>query len=362
MGAVTGGASISAPAGGPTPDTSPLERRPKPRWSCPRAVAWVVGGAGFLLVCAVFSLGIGSLPLAPSQVVAALMAPAGDAASSVVWSIRMPRVLLGVLVGGGLAVAGAALQGLFRNPLADPGLIGVSSGAALGATVGILLGTLSWAVPGAAFAGGWIATLAVLAMGRREGRVNVAAMLLSGIAINAVCGALVGLLIFTADDRELRTVTFWSMGSLGHATWPMLGVAAPLLIVGSAGLVFQAKALNALLLGDASARHLGIPVERTGRIVVLLSSACVGAAVAASGIIGFVGLVVPHLIRLTLGPDHRHVLPLSVLLGGALLVLADALARVLVAPAELPLGILTAVIGTPVFILLLRRGRKSYGL
>jgi iron complex transport system permease protein len=323
-------------------------------------MVWGVGTV-VLLACAIVSLGIGPMALSPREVVSVLFSPVEDAATSVVWSIRLPRVLLGVLVGGGLAVAGAALQGLFRNPLADPGLIGVSSGAALGATTGILLGSLAWMVPGAAFVGGLVATLLVLAMGRRDGRVNVAAMLLSGIAINAVCGALVGLLIFTADDRELRTVTFWSMGSLGHATWPMLAVVLPLLLGGVAGLLFQAKALNALLLGDASARHLGVPVERVGRTVVLLASACVGAAVAASGIIGFVGLVVPHLIRLTLGPDHRQVLPLSFFLGGALLVLADALARVLVAPAELPLGILTAVIGTPVFILLLLRGRRQYG-
>jgi iron complex transport system permease protein len=323
-------------------------------------MVWGVGTV-VLVACAIVSLGIGPMALSPREVVSVLFSPVEDAATSVVWSIRLPRVLLGVLVGGGLAVAGAALQGLFRNPLADPGLIGVSSGAALGATTGILLGSLAWMVPGAAFVGGLVATLLVLAMGRRDGRVNVAAMLLSGIAINAVCGALVGLLIFTADDRELRTVTFWSMGSLGHATWPMLAVVLPLLLGGVAGLLFQAKALNALLLGDASARHLGVPVERVGRTVVLLASACVGAAVAASGIIGFVGLVVPHLIRLTLGPDHRQVLPLSFFLGGALLVLADALARVLVAPAELPLGILTAVIGTPVFILLLLRGRRQYG-
>lgn len=330
------------------------------RLRCPRWMVWGVGTV-VLLACAIVSLGIGPMALSPREVVSVLFSPVEDAATSVVWSIRLPRVLLGVLVGGGLAVAGAALQGLFRNPLADPGLIGVSSGAALGATTGILLGSLAWMVPGAAFVGGLVATLLVLAMGRRDGRVNVAAMLLSGIAINAVCGALVGLLIFTADDRELRTVTFWSMGSLGHATWPMLAVVLPLLLGGVAGLLFQAKALNALLLGDASARHLGVPVERVGRTVVLLASACVGAAVAASGIIGFVGLVVPHLIRLTLGPDHRQVLPLSFFLGGALLVLADALARVLVAPAELPLGILTAVIGTPVFILLLLRGRRQYG-
>jgi iron complex transport system permease protein len=332
----------------------------EPRKSVPRALVWLAGVV-LLLACSVFAMGIGPMALSPAQVVAALGSPAGDAASSVVWSIRLPRVLLGVLVGGGLAIAGAALQGLFRNPLADPGLIGVSSGAALGATAGILLGTFAWAVPGAAFLGGLAATLAVLAIGRRQGRVNVAAMLLSGIAINSVCGALVGLLIFTADDRELRTVTFWTMGSLGHATWPMLTLAAPLILLSVAGLLFQSKALNALLLGDASARHLGVPVERVSRIVVLLASACVGAAVAASGIIGFVGLVVPHLIRLTFGPDHRHVLPLSVLLGGSLLVLADALARIVVAPAELPLGILTAVIGTPVFILLLIRGRQKYG-
>jgi iron complex transport system permease protein len=325
-----------------------------------RVFLWLLGGA-VLTAAAVIALGIGPMALSSSQVIEAVWAPSADAASSVVWSIRLPRVLLGVLVGGGLAVAGAALQGLFRNPLADPGLIGVSSGAALGATAGILLGSQPWLVPGAAFLGGLAATLAVMSMGRREGRVNVAAMLLSGIAINAVCGALVGLLIFSADDRELRTVTFWSMGSLGHATWPMLTLAAPLIAVSTAGLLFQSKALNALLLGDASARHLGVPVERVSRMVVLLASACVGAAVAAAGIIGFVGLVVPHLLRLLLGPDHRNILPLSLTLGGALLVLADALARVVVAPAEMPLGILTAVIGTPIFIALLLHGRRTYG-
>jgi iron complex transport system permease protein len=280
----------------------------------------------------------------------------------VLWGIRLPRVVLGVLVGAGLSVSGAAMQGLFRNPLADPALVGISSGAALGAVVTIVLGTAlpdGWAemagpflLPLAAFAGGALATLLVYRLATSGGRTSVATMLLAGVAINAVAGAGTGLMTFLADDDQLRDLMFWTLGSLGGATWTRLAVVAPLILIGVAVTLPLARPLNALLLGEAEAGHLGIDTQRVKRRVITLAALVVGAATAVSGIIGFIGLVVPHLLRLALGPDHRLLLPGSALLG------ADLLARTVVAPAELPIGIVTALVGGPFFLWLLLRDRQ----
>ena len=287
-------------------------------------------------------------------------------AQLIIEQIRLPRTLLGLAAGGVLALCGVAMQGLFRNPLADPGLIGVSSGAALGAALMIVLGAglgglaPEWSpylLSASAFAGGLLVTSVVYRLGRKQGRVDVATMLLAGVALAALAGALIGLLQYLADDATLRTLTFWNLGSLNGASysrlWPLLAIALLVLV----SLPRSASALNALLLGESEARHLGVDVERLKRRLILLTALGVGAAVAACGMIGFVGLVVPHLMRLLLGPDHRTLIPASMLAGASLLLLADVLARLLVAPAEMPIGVLTALIGAPFFLYLLVKGR-----
>ncbi|MDF2075619.1 iron chelate uptake ABC transporter family permease subunit [Pseudomonas mendocina] len=281
--------------------------------------------------------------------------------------IRMPRTLLGLAVGMVLALCGVAMQGLFRNPLADPGLVGVSSGAALGAAVAIVGGAAFGGLPEAfapyllsacAFVGGLLVTALVYRLGRRDGQTNVATMLLAGIALTALAGASIGLFTYLADDATLRTLTFWNLGSLNGASYARLW---PLLLATLAVALWlprRARALNALLLGESEARHLGFDVERLKRELVFCTALGVGAAVAAAGLIGFIGLVVPHLMRLLVGPDHRLLLPASALAGASLLLLADLVARLALAPAELPIGIVTALIGAPFFLYLLVRGRS----
>ena len=288
-------------------------------------------------------------------------------AELILGQIRLPRALLGMAAGAVLALAGVAMQGLFRNPLADPGLIGVSSGAALGAAMtivgGELIGGISpllepYLLSLSAFVGGLGVTALVYRLGRREGRTDVATMLLAGIALTALAGAMIGLFTYLADDSTLRTLTFWNLGSLNGASYARLW---PLLLVTMAvtcWLPRRARALNALLLGESEARHLGFDVERLKRELVFCTALGVGAAVAAAGMIGFVGLVVPHLVRLLVGPDHRLLLPASALAGGSLLLLADLLARLVLVPAELPIGIVTALLGAPFFLYLLLRGRR----
>ena len=291
---------------------------------------------------------------------------ASAALASFVLTLRLPRVLLGLLVGAGLAVSGALMQGLFRNPLADPGLVGVSSGAGLAAAATIVLGDRLLAgtamklpfalLPFGAFCGGLISTLALYLIATRQGRTSVATMLLAGVALGALSGALTGLLAYLSGDRQLRDLTFWSLGSLGGASWTKLSAVAPIVLPLLLAMPLLARGLNGLMLGEAEAWHLGLPVQRIKALAILLVALAVGASVASAGVIGFVGIVVPHLIRLVIGPDHRLLLPLAALGGATLLVGADIAARLDVAPAELPLGIVTAAIGAPFFLwLLLRR-------
>lgn len=289
-----------------------------------------------------------------------------EQAELILGQIRVPRTLLGLAVGAVLALSGVAMQGLFRNPLADPGLVGVSSGAALGAAVAIVAGAwyggisemiAPYLLSISAFAGGLIVTGIVYRLGRREGQTSVGIMLLAGVAMTALAGSIIGLFSYLADDATLRTLTFWNLGTLNGASyarlWPLLLVCVLVIL----WLPRRAKALNALLLGESEARHLGIEVERLKRELVLCIALGVGAAVAAAGLIGFVGLIVPHLVRLIASPDHRVVLPASALAGASLLLLADVFARLVLAPAELPIGIVTALIGAPFFLFLLVRGR-----
>ena len=316
--------------------------------------------------------GFGAVDVGPAQIVAIIAGEAGvdlgiaygQQEASVVWAIRLPRVLLAALVGAALAVSGAALQGVFRNPLADPGLIGVSSGAAVGAVSVVIAGVAPLGlatVPMAAFAGGVLAAFGVYALARSNGRTEVVTLLLTGIAVNAIAGAAIGLLTYVADDQQLRAIVFWSMGSLGGATWRATLATAPFVVVGAIALPRWAGTLNLFVLGEREARHLGVDTERVRLGVVAVVALATGAAVAVAGIIGFVGLVVPHVVRLLAGPDHRVLLPASAVGGAALLVATDLGARTVVAPAELPIGIVTALVGGPFFLVLLLRTRRAHG-
>jgi iron complex transport system permease protein len=286
----------------------------------------------------------------------------------IVGQIRLPRVLLAAVMGATLGISGAAMQGLFRNPLADPSLIGVTAGASLGAALVIVTGgsllqgyTGLTLVSGGAFAGGVIAVLFVYRLATSPNGTSVATMLLAGIAITALAGATSSLLEFFADNDMLRRISLWKMGGLDGANYPRLLLAA---LVGFALLVAlprYAQALNALLLGESEARHLGIQVDHVKVALITWVAIGVGTSVALVGTIAFVGLVVPHMIRMLVGPDHRYLMPASALAGALLLVVADTLARVLVAPTELPVGVITTVVGVPFFISLLRK-RHHYGM
>lgn len=280
--------------------------------------------------------------------------------------IRLPRALMAILVGATLAICGTALQGLFRNSLAEPALIGISSGATLGAVLVLLLlegmavtaGLFDWLVPIGGFATGIFCTFWVYRMASYRGRTSVTHLLLGGIAVNALVNAVLGFLIFIATDAQVRTITFWTLGSLSAATWHTLAVMILPVAIGLVGISIQARTLNALLLGEAEAIHLGIRIQALKRTLFVLIALAVGACVAFTGIIAFVGLVVPQLLRLWLGPDHRFLLPASMLLGSCLLLAADLLARTLAAPAELPIGIITSLVGAPFFIFLLMQSKK----
>ncbi|MEL7287954.1 MAG: iron ABC transporter permease, partial [Pseudomonadota bacterium] len=277
--------------------------------------------------------------------------------------IRLPRTILCMFIGAILAICGVVMQGLFRNPLAEPGIIGVSAGAALGGAFAIVvfadfsqnyptLMNLA-ALPFFAFLGGALTTVLVYWLGTNKFGTSVTIMLLAGVAISALSGAAIGFMNFIADDQMLRDLTLWSMGSLAGANWSGIALAAVTLVLLMFWFQKKAMSLNALLLGESEAKHLGVPVQRLKRQLILLSAVGVGITVSISGAIGFIGLVIPHLGRMLAGPDHRTLLPISALMGALLLTAADMFARVVVAPAELPVGIVTALIGAPFFIYLL---------
>lgn len=327
-----------------------------------------------LLCVALFSLTVGASDTSAAGLLRDLLQGHIPEARDriIIERIRLPRMVLGCLVGAALAVSGAVMQGLFRNPLADPGLIGVSSGAALGAIGIIVLGSTVlgpatallgiYALPLAAFAGGLVTTWLLYRIATRAGQTSIATMLLAGIALGALAGAISGILIFLADDSQLRDLTFWGLGSLAGATWLKVAAAGPIIVLALIPVPFLARALNALSLGEAAAHHLGFPVQRMKRIAILCVAAATGASVAVSGGIGFVGIVVPHLLRLLIGPDNRYLLIASALLGAVVLLLADAICRTIVAPAEFPIGIVTAAVGAPFFLWILLRRRGLAGL
>jgi len=334
----------------------------------------VLTGGGVLLLLA-FALGASSGAYAIST--AQLWGVLRDAWQGVVaptpehlvfMNIRLPRLLLGIAAGAGLGVAGALMQGLFRNPLADPGLIGISSGAALAAGITIVLGawllpvlprTLgSWTLVSMAFCGGMAVTFLIYVLSRSEGGTRMALMLLAGIAINALAGAGLGFLSVMATDEQLRSLQFWLLGSLGGARWSAVTLVGTVVLLACAAALTLAAPLNALALGESQARLLGVDVERVKRRAIVITAFAVGSVTAATGVIGFIGLIAPHWVRMVAGPDHRIVLPASGLLGAALVLAADTVARTAMAPSELPLGVLTAFIGVPMFLLMLRHYRN----
>ncbi|MDR5652180.1 FecCD family ABC transporter permease [Ruixingdingia sedimenti] len=331
------------------------------------------GLVALLLLAAVLSISTGAAGLSLPRVLGDWLSGAGLATRDrvILFDIRLPRLAMGMMVGAALAVSGALMQGLFRNPLADPGVVGVAAGASLGAVSAIVLGGLlpvaltrvlgpQFLVPLAAFLFAWGATMLLYRLARAGGQTSVATLLLAGIALTALAVALTGILINMANDQQLRDLTFWNMGSLAGASWMKLALALPFV---APALVFAprlAGGLNALALGEAAAAHMGHDVERLKRWSVLAVAAAAGAAVSVAGAIGFIGIVVPHLLRLASGPDHRALLPNAALLGAALLVGADVIARQVVAPAELPIGIVTAILGAPVFLWILMR-RRGFG-
>lgn len=291
--------------------------------------------------------------------------------ATVVLSIRLPRVILGMLAGASLAAGGAAIQGLFRNPLAEPGLIGTSAGGAVAAVIAImvlapLLETYPalnfWLLPISAFIGSTLMTYLVFKISQSTGLMDISTMLLAGVAINAFAFALMGLAIYFADDLQLRSITFWTLGSLSDSRWKPIYIAAPLMIVGLLLLPLWGRRLDALSLGESEAYHLGIPVTKVRGQIILVVALIVGASVSLTGMIGFVGLVVPHMLRMLLGPSHRTLVIGSALAGAVLLLGSDLIARTVIARSELPLGVITALIGAPYFLWLLLTQKKRGGI
>jgi iron complex transport system permease protein len=335
-----------------------------------------------LLLVIILATGTGAMHISPAQVIAILLKKMGVTLpvsypghmTAVLWMIRLPRVILAVLIGGGLGIAGAALQGLFRNPLADPALIGVSSGASLTAAVLIVLESqLYHAIQGSValsmlqtylhnlvtFAGAILTVWVVFRLSVSGSRAVISIMLLCGIAINALCGAFTGLMTYVADNEQLRDITFWALGSLGGASWQTVLAVLPFVLIPVIMLPRMALALNIFSLGEREAMHSGVKVNTLKTRLIIYTTMAVAAGVAVAGVIGFIGLVVPHIIRQFTGPDHRVLIPCAALAGAILLTVADLLCRTIIAPEELPVGIITAIAGAPVFIWLILKEKRT---
>lgn len=316
--------------------------------------------AGALVLVALFAaLTNGAAPLSLGELWAAATGHGEGLANTVLLQLRLPRAVLGLLVGASLASCGGAVQALFRNPLAEPGLIGISAGAAVGAAIVFTLLPASpltiWLLPLAAFAGAAVCTFGIVKLAASDGATRISTLLLAGLALNAIAGGAVALLASIGSNASLRNLSMWLFGSLDRATWNTLAIAAPFILLPCVWLPFRARALDALLLGEAEAGHLGVGVERLKREILITVVLGTGAAVAVSGVIGFIGLLMPHLVRLIAGPRHSGVLTAGALFGAALLVGADTIARTALAPMQIPVGVITALIGGPLFLLLLLR-------
>jgi iron complex transport system permease protein len=353
-------ANVPAPSAG----RSALPRRR------PAAFAVLSLLVAMLIVVALCSASIGAAHVSLGRVAASLLAGRDSAPAArdelILVSIRLPRIAMAAMVGALLATAGTLMQGLFRNPLADPGLVGVSGGAGLAAAAMIVLGDTALPaamveapllLPVAAFVGALATTALLYRIATWGGRTSIATMLLAGLALGALAGAGTGLLVFLANDRQLRDITFWMLGSLAGATWSKCAAIAPFLALLLISIAAVGRGLDLLVLGETEAFHMGLAVERLKRFLIMLIAAAAGAAVSVCGVIGFVGIMVPHLLRLVIGPGHRLLLPASACCGAVLLLCADTFARTAAAPAELPIGIVTAALGAPFFLFLLFKQR-----
>lgn len=312
-----------------------------------------------LVICA--HLGAISLPLSAWYCTSAEC----DSTAYILWDIRLPRLLGALFIGAALAISGTTMQGLFRNPLVDPGIIGVSSGAALAAALYIVLiqpllptAFNAYALPIAAFLGGWLVTFMLYLLSQRNGQLHIAIMLLIGIALAAFTGALTGILIYIADDSQLRSLTFWGMGSLSGMNWQMVAIIAVVVAICTPLTWLEHRALNALTLGEEDAQYIGFEIAKVKQRLVMYVALLTGTSVACVGAIGFIGLVVPHLMRLIGGSNHRYLLPNSLICGAILLMIADTLARTLAAPAEIPIGIFTALFGAPFLAVMVWKSGK----
>ncbi|MEU2821181.1 iron ABC transporter permease [Streptomyces bacillaris] len=347
------------------------EAPPAPKSPRSKAFVLTVGLSLALLAGCLLSAAIGAYSIPIGDVLGSVQhriglggQPLDRVGESVLWNVRLPRVVLALLVGASLGCAGALMQGVFGNPLAEPGVIGISAGAAVGAVASIALGLTffgNWTITVFAFIAGLATVLLVYTLSRSGGRTEVVTLILTGIAVNAFAGALIGLFIFFADNAQITQITFWQLGSLSQATWPKVLAVLPCALAGLLIAPFYARKLDLLALGERPARHLGVDVERLRITLVLVVALLTAAAVAVAGIISFVGLLVPHLLRMANGPGHRFLVPGSALGGALVLVAGDLAARTVAAPAELPLGVLTALFGSPFFFWLLRRTRRKQG-
>lgn len=363
-----GGARTAPPSGAckSSPSTSPRTAAQAPAASVRSAIIFFVL-LGLLFASVVAATAIGAVRLPYSEAAGIVLTKmlgmewAGNPTSeAIIWSVRLPRVLAAGLIGFGLAVAGAAMQGLFKNPLASPDLLGVSTGGAVGAVIAIFLGwsvVHPWLVPGAAFVVALIAVTVVYALGTQTGRTDVATLLLAGIAVSAFGGAVISMLYHFVDDGVLRQIVYWLQGNLSGKRWEHIAVLAPFVLLGGGGLWLFSSELNVLMGGEDDARAMGVSVERTKRWILALVSLTTGVAVSIAGIIGFVGLMAPHMLRLVVGPNHRLLLPASGLAGASFLIVADLVARTAFSPVELRTGIVTAVVGAPFFLYLLLKRR-----
>lgn len=335
--------------------------------SCLESGLVCAGLAAGLFASVFLCLSLGSVDIPASSVLEALfLSPAKRADVSpafvaIILDVRLPRVLLGGLVGASLAVSGCAMQAIFRNPMASPYVIGVSTGASLGAALAIVLGLPAFVLPLGSFLLALVTAFAVYLVARSGGRVPTASLLLSGIAVSLFLSALLALTEYLAGEHELREIVFWLMGGLWKSDWKSLTLVAPPTLIGAGAIFFFARELDVLLVGEETALDLGIDVESVRRSVLALVALATAGAVCMVGIIGFVGLMIPHLLRLLLGPGHRLLLPASMLGGAIFLMWADLLARSVIAPSELPVGIITGLLGAPFFLWLLRRRRTMVG-
>lgn len=366
---------MSAAADAPTAATAPTAPAPPRR----RFAAWAVGPGLLLLltlalvVALVASAATGQFPIPPSEVLGSVLhrtgldigpLPSHPRAEDSLWNVRFPRATMTLLVGAALATAGALMQGVFGNPLAEPGVVGVSSGAAVAAAAVIVFSldfAGSWTIAVCAFVGGLLTTMLVYVMSRDNGRTEVVTLVLTGIAVNAVASAGLSFLLFLATTSSREEIVFWTLGSFNGSRWPEVQVVLPLVVVGIVVALVLARQLDLLALGDRAARHVGVDVERLRLVCIVLVALLTAAGVAFCGVIAFVGLVVPHLVRLVAGPGHRLLVPASALGGAVLLVLADLWARTAIANADLPIGMLTSLVGGPFFFWLLRRARRTAG-